>query len=53
MKIEFTLAEIEAIILQHANQMTGQIFDTVEGTAYRSLPNGFVVSKEKKEDEPQ
>ena len=52
MKIEFTRAEIERIILRHAEFLTGENFDTVEGASYRSLPDGFVVSK-KEDDEPQ
>ena len=52
MKIEFTLAEIEAIILQHAQFLTGENFNTVRGSSWGSMPNGFVVSKEE-EDEPQ
>jgi len=53
MKIEFTLAEIEAIILQHAQFLTGENFNTVRGSSWGSMPNGFVVSKEEEEDEPQ
>ena len=47
MKIEFTRAEVEAILLNHVNQLTGQEFNTVEPTGYRSMPDGFVVSTDK------
>ena len=47
MKIEFTRAEVEAILLNHASQLTGQDFNTVEPTGYRSMPEGFVVSTDK------
>ena len=52
MKIEFTRAEIERIILRHAEFLTGENFDTVSASAWGSMPNGFVVSKEE-DDEPQ
>jgi len=53
MKIEFTLEEVETIILRHAQFLTGENFDTVRGASWSSLPSGFIVSKEEKEDEPQ
>lgn len=44
MKIEFTSAEVEAIILAHANTIAPNAkFNTVEPTGYRSMPDGFVV----------
>ena len=52
MKIEFTLEEVEAIILRHAQSLTGENFNTVSASAWGSMPNGFVVSKEE-DDEPQ
>lgn len=50
MKIEFTSAEVEAILLNHVNQLTGQEFNTVEPTGYRSMPDGFVVSAKPKQE---
>lgn len=47
MKIEFTRAEVEAIILKHVEQLTGQMFNTVEAGGYRSIPDSFVVSTDK------
>jgi len=48
MKIEFTLAEIEAIILAHANALAPDAkFNQVESTGYRSMPDGFIVSTDK------
>ena len=53
MKIEFTRAEIEQIILNYVNSLlVGQRFNTVEGSSYRDLPSSIVVST-KEEDEPQ
>ena len=52
MKIEFTRAEIERIILLHVNSLIeGYGFDDVE-TRYSSIPNVVTVSK-KEEDEAQ
>ena len=51
MKIEFTRAEVEAILLNHASQLTGQEFNVVEPTGYRSMPDGFVV-RAKPQQEP-
>ena len=53
MKIEFTRAEIERIILAHANAIAPyEQFNTVEGSSYRDLPSSIVVGT-KEEDEPQ
>ena len=44
MKIEFTSAEVEAIILAHVNTIAPDAkFNAVEPTGYRSMPDGFVV----------
>lgn len=44
MKIEFTSAEIKAIILAHVNAIAPDAkFNSVEPTGYRSMPDGFVV----------
>jgi hypothetical protein len=52
MKIEFTRAEVERIILNHANAIAPyERFDSIETTGYRSMPDGFVVST-KPEQEP-
>jgi hypothetical protein len=48
MKIEFTRAEIERIILAHANAIAPyEQFNTVEGSSYRDLPDSIVVSTDK------
>jgi hypothetical protein len=52
MKIEFTRAEVESILLNHANQLTGQEFNTVEPSGYRLMPDAFTVST-KEEDAAQ
>ena len=45
MKIEFTRAEVERIILHFANSIAPDAkFDDVEPTGYRLMPDGFVVS---------
>lgn len=44
MKIEFTRAEVEAILLNHASQLTGQEFNAVEAGGYRLMPETFKVS---------
>jgi hypothetical protein len=50
MKIEFTRAEIEKIILEYANNMIqSQQFNYVSGGAYRDLPDTITVTKEPKE----
>lgn len=52
MKIEFTRAEIERIILAHANSLIeGYGFDQLE-TRYSSMPSSITVSK-KEEDAAQ
>lgn len=44
MKIEFTSAEVEAIILAHVNAIAPDAkFNAVEPTGYRAMPAGFVV----------
>jgi len=64
MKIEFTRAEVEAILLDHANRITGRNdpysaesknakFSNVEPTGYRTMPDGFVVSTKEVEDAAQ
>lgn len=54
MKIEFTRAEVERIILAHANAIAPyEQFNTVEGSSYRDLPSSIVVSAKEEEDEPQ
>jgi hypothetical protein len=57
MKIEFTRAEIEQIILDHANRfyanplVNAKQFNTVTGGSYRDLPSSvFVESKEVQHD---
>jgi hypothetical protein len=47
MKIEFTRAEVEQILLHFANTIAPDAkFNTVEPTCYRTMPDGFVVSAE-------
>jgi len=51
MKIEFTRAEVEQIVLHFANTIAPDAkFDTVEPTDYRSMPDGFVVSTKPKQE---
>jgi hypothetical protein len=46
MKIEFTRAEIERIILDHANALIPSAeFDSVKGNSYRDLPDAIIVEK--------
>ena len=52
MKIEFTRAEVEAILLDYANKLTAQEFNTVEPGGYRLMPDSIVVSM-KEEDAAQ
>ena len=53
MKVEFTRAEIERIVLAHINGLIpNQHFNTFESTGYRTMPDGFVVST-KEEDHAQ
>jgi hypothetical protein len=61
MKIEFTRAEVERIILDHANRIVGlgdpffpkkgDLFDTVESSGYRNLPDTITVSAITKEED--
>ena len=68
MKIEFTRAEVERIILNHANSLcragahfdgvwhsdtANKTFNTVEGSSYRGLPDTITVSVEKEQDAAQ
>ena len=54
MKIEFTRAEVERIILVYVNALIpGQHFNTVEGSSYRGLPDTIIVTAEEKEDAAQ
>ena len=54
MKIEFTRAEVERIILQHVNGIGFDTqFNTVEGSSYRGLPDTIIVSAEEKEEAAQ
>ena len=51
MKIEFTRAEVEQIVLHFANTIAPDAnFDTVEPCGYRSMPDGFVVSTKPKQE---
>ena len=51
MKIEFTRAEVEQIVLHFANSIAPDAnFDTVEPTGYRTMPDGFVVSTKPKQE---
>ena len=53
MKIEFTRAEVEQIVLAHANALAPDAkFNVVEPTGYRLMPDAFVVST-KEEDAAQ
>ena len=46
MKIEFTRAEIERIILDYANKLVScEEFDSVKGNSYRDLPDAIIVEK--------
>lgn len=54
MKIEFTRAEIERIVLAHINGLIPyQNFNTVKPTGYLTMPDGFVVSTKAEEDAAQ
>lgn len=47
MKIEFTRAEIERIILDHANKLVPSAeFDQVKDVSYRGLPDAIIVEKQ-------
>ena len=51
MKIEFTRAEVEQIVLHFANSIAPDAnFDTVEPTGYRTMPDGFVVSTKEEQE---
>lgn len=51
MKIEFTSAEVERIILAHVNAIAPDAkFNAVEPTDYRSMPDGFVVFMKPKQE---
>lgn len=46
MKIEFTRAEIERIIMDYANKLIPNAnFDEVRGSSYSSLPTTIIVEK--------
>ena len=46
MKIEFTRAEIERIILDHANALIPSAeFDQVKEVGYRGLPDAVIVEQ--------
>ena len=52
MKIEFTRAEVEKILLDYANKMLeGYGFNTVEGSSYRGLPESVELTKEEKNED--
>ena len=54
MKIEFTRAEVERILLVYVNGLIpGQHFNTVEGSSYRGLPETITVSVAEPKDEAQ
>jgi hypothetical protein len=54
MKIEFTRAEVERIVLAYVNALIPrQHFNTVEGSSYRGLPETIIVTAEEKEDAAQ
>ena len=51
MKIEFSRAEIEKILLDHANKMVeGYGFNHVKGIGYRDLPSSIELTKEVKNE---
>lgn len=49
MKIEFTRAEVEHILLEYAYKLTAQEFTFVESVVYREMPDSFVVSQREKD----
>ncbi len=54
MKIEFTRAEVERIVLAHANAIAPyERFNHIEPCGYRTMPDGFVVSTKEDEDAAQ
>jgi hypothetical protein len=51
MKIEFSSAEIEKILLDYANKMVeGYGFNHVKGSNYRDLPPSIELTKEVKDE---
>ena len=51
MKIEFTRAEVEKIILDYANKMIeGYGFNCVEANSYTGMPAFFELTKEENEN---
>ena len=54
MKVEFTRAEIERIVLAHINGLIpGQNFNTFESNGYRLMPDTFTFTvSTKPEQEP-
>ena len=51
MKIEFTRAEVEKIILDYANKMVeGYGFNSVESGAYRDLPLSVKLTKKEQNE---
>lgn len=51
MKIKFTRAEVEKIILDYANKMVeGYGFNSVEGKGYTGMPASFEITKEEKDE---
>ena len=52
MKIEFTRAEVEAILFQYAYNMTAYEFVKLEAGGYRTMPDTFTIST-KEEDAAQ
>jgi len=54
MKIEFTSAEVEQIVLHFANSIAPDAkFNSVEPTGYRTMPDGFVVSTKEEATDAQ
>ncbi len=51
MKVEFTRAEVEAILLAYASNMTNRQFNKVEPGSYRSMPDTFTVSYEEEAED--
>lgn len=52
MKIQFTRAEVEKILLDYANKMLeGYGFNSVEGSNYRGLPETVELTKEEKDED--
>jgi len=50
MKIEFTRAEVEKILLDYANKMVeGYGFNSVEANSYTGMPSSFEITKEEDE----